>query len=494
MTKASKVWIALSLVIAAVIAILIKVNPFQESTLSFPAQPNVLLITIDTLRADHLGCYGYSLETSPNIDSLAGRGVRFTDCTVQWPNTGPSVSSLMTGEHPKNRGLQLQWHFLPFSATTVSEVFNNAGYDTGAIVANVLVGRSFGFKQGFDYFAETWNQGGIGKARGGSFNVDSENVKEYLRGSIVADLAIRWLKKRDKKKPFFLWLHFMDPHGPYKPPQEYLSYFNGARSFEPQDIEKLPKYQLQKKAGSGEVITDLGFYKTQYDREIRNVDHEIGRLFEELLQMGLMKETLIALTADHGESLDEHDYFLDHGKMSYQCCANVPLIFAYEEVLPAGKTVSIPVGLIDVSSTLGELAGIEKPSTYEGHSLVGLIHGKKPEQSQEYIFMQSGYIVSELQRTVRHGHWKLIHVQSVRDRQQMTGSEFELYNIFKDPHERNNIAAEHPEKVSELKKVLSGWHNQYAIKGISGKQRKQIYARSQDENITNILKALGYIK
>ena len=362
------------------------------------------------------------------------------------------------------------------------------------MVSNVLVSKQLGFSQGFGYFAETWNQKKVEKALGGPFSQESGRVKEYLRARIVVDIAVQWLEGRNREQPFFLWLHFMDPHGPYTPPPDYSTLFEGTHPTQPVPLDQLPKYQLQKKEGSDEIIEDLAFYMTQYDREIRNVDTQLGRLFQELGRMGFERETLTVLTADHGESLDDHGYYLEHGMRPYQACAHVPLIMALEGGLPAGKAIHHPVALIDVSATLVDMTGLPRPDTYEGNSLMGLFRDQKPRPSQKYVFMQSGFILGKLQRTVRSGQWKLTQVLAPADRRLMTGAEYELYDVYADPKEEKNVAAAHPEVVGEMKKVLDRWHAQRKKGRLTDEERRQIDTDGLEESTIRLLKSLGYIR
>ncbi len=447
-----------------------------------PTHPNVLLITIDTLRADHLGCYGYRLATSPNIDRLAKYGVIFSDCTVQWPLTWPSMASMNTGAYPKTTGIEHKISILPDSFYMMSEIFGEAGYATGAVVANFTVGKKYGFHQGFDHFVESWQEMWEQEQGDVPISDDSRILKRYTNATIVTDQALKWLEEIKGERPFYLWLHYMDPHGPYMPPREYRAYFREAHETEHVALNDIPKYQ--RRGNKDGPITDIGFYKTEYDREIKYLDDEIGRLLSELSWQGLDTNTLIVFSADHGESLDEHDYYLEHGKLPYQPSAHIPLIMVHKGVLPSGKTISHPVGLIDLSTTILDHSGINIPASFEGQSLRELIIDEQTASQPEYVFMQSG---KGAELTVRSDRWKLIHFQ---DRKQAE-NQFELYDIHKDPTEVNNIASEHPEVARNLSKVLHEWYTsgpRFTEKG------KEIDLDSLDEKSREMLKSLGYIK
>jgi arylsulfatase A-like enzyme len=453
--------------------------------------PNVLLITVDTLRADRLGCYGYRLPTSPQIDRLAKSGVRFSDCTVQWPKTWPSMASLLTGAYPKTTGMQYRPREMHGSLLLISEVFQKAGYTTGAVVANFNVGRRFGFDQGFETFVESWQEAWREEAGDAPFRNRPGKVKRYTNARIVTDQGLRWLRDGDRSRPFFLWLHYMDPHGPYEPPPDYARYFQGAHPPEPMPRDKLPRYQVQFDAETRSPITDLAFYRAQYDRGVRYLDDELGHLFAELDRLGFDRgSTLIVFSADHGESLDEHGYYLEHGQFSYQACARVPLIVAREGHVPAGSVIDRPVGLIDVAPTILELAGVDVPKTLEGQSLAGLIHNESGARAPEHVFMEAGY-QERTQLTIRDREWKLIHVRSSADRQRMAGEAYELYNVGVDPNELDNRAAEHPDVVARLSKVLDDWYSggpRWTERG----EAVDLRALSPEEQA--MLESLGYLE
>ena len=448
--------------------------------------PNVLLITIDTLRADRLGGYGYRLPTSPGIDRLAQRGVKFTDCTVQWPKTWPSMASMLTGAHPKTLGMKFRQQAMHPSLLLISELFRNAGYSTGAVVTNFNIGRTFGFDQGFDNFIESWQEAWAEQEGETPFRNAPGKVKQYTNARIVTDQALGWLQGLDRSRPFFLWLHYMDPHGPYIPPGRYERHFQGEYSPEEVPADRIPRYQMQFDPADGLPVTDLAHYRAQYDREIRYLDDEIGRLLREIDA----SDTLIVFTADHGESMGEHEYYLEHGMFPYQASARVPLIMVQEGRIPAGKAIDSPIGLIDLSTTILELAGIGIPATFEGESLVGMIDGSDPSGGPSHVFMEAGYH-DLTQLVVRRGEWKLIAVRSPKDRHTMTGDSYELYDVISDPHELNNLTEEYPGIVADLGQVLQDWF----IGGARWKpQGEAIDFQSLSLEEREMLEALGYLR
>jgi arylsulfatase A-like enzyme len=456
-----------------------------------PERPNVLLISIDTLRADRVGAYGYQLETTPAIDALAARGVRFADVTVPWPKTWPSMASMVTGTAPQTNGIRLRPRRpLPPENVTLAEVLRDAGYATGAVVANVNLGRAFGFDQGFERFVESWVDEAMRQTGRAVFRNRPGMVKRFTNGTLVTDQALGVLDALGggKDKPFFLWLHYIDPHGPYVPPPEYARLFAGAHPSAPVPVEDLPRYQLQVDPATGEVANDLGFYETQYDREIRYLDDQLARLLAALEERGVLRDTLIVFTADHGESLDENRYYLEHGNVPYQSNAAIPLFFVLDGRLAAGRVVEQPVGLLDLMPTVLALTGTPVPEGLQGASLVPLLDGEATG-GPRYVFMESGK-VEPTQLSVRKGPFKLVHLRSPADREWLGRKELELYDLSTDPTEQRDVRARHPEVAAELETALTAWwRDTPRHRGKVKTELEQLDQRTQD-----MLRALGYLE
>lgn len=453
---------------------------------SNPAPPHVLLITVDTLRADHLSCYGYRLPTSPVMDRLAEGGVLFEDCSVQWPKTWPSIASFLAGSYPRSTGVRAEQRTMAPSLRVLAEVFQGAGYATAGVVSNFNLSRQFGYDQGFSWFVESWAEGWSEVAGNEAFRNTPGKVKEFTNATLVTDQGLEWLDRHPSDQPFFLWLHYMDPHGPYVPPAQYSALFEGDHPTQEIPPRLIPPYQRQQSDDA--LITDLAHYKAQYDREIRYLDDELGRLFEGLRERGQWQNTLVVLTADHGESLDEHSYVLEHGGVPYQPTARIPLLFHWEGVLPT-KRLAAPVGLVDASKTILELVGLPVPGRFEGLSLKSMIDGTPGAPTPPYVFAETG-IYAPSQLSVREGPWKLVWVRSVRDRRFQQGSEFELYDLDQDPLELDNVARRHPEKVKELQRVLEEW----MASGPAPPELESTDLDELDEASQEMLRALGYVK
>lgn len=450
-------------------------------------RPNLLLITVDTLRADHLSSYGYRLPTSPNLDRFAEDGVRFADATVPWPKTWPAVASMLTGKYPVTTGVRLYPRRpLPQDHDTLAELLGRSGYETAAVVANVNASSKFGFDQGFDTFVESWEEG-LQQATGRTdFESDPGEVKQFTGARVVTNQALTLLEDLAGEQPFFLWLHYIDPHGPYRPPAEYASLWEGEYPVSEVPFEAIPLYQRQRDE-QGNPITDISHYIANYDREIRFFDDQLERLLAEVARRDLRQDTLIVLTSDHGESLDDDQYLLEHGAAPYQPTAGVPLVFVFPGRVPKGRVVDVPVGLIDLLPTLFDVLGLEVPASAQGESLVATWSEERTPPA-EYVFMESGsYEPSQL--SVRKGKWKLARLRAARDRMQFDREEFELYDLDADPGEDIDRSSEHPDIVAELRRALDRWRAETpAYDGPEQAAMKEL-----DERTHSMLRALGYV-
>ena len=322
---------------------------FAAACTNAPPRPNVLLITLDTTRADHLGCYGYPKNTSPHLDRLAASGVLFEHASAQAAVTNVSHASILTGLNPYTHGLRVLHgvaeNRLAASHTTLAEFFQDAGYQTGAFVSAFPVTARFGLDQGFQIFDAEFmtvpEEQAIGP--GGVVNTGGNQ----RRAGDTTDAALTWLAKTEG--PFFLWVHYFDPHDTQLlPPDDYLRRYPALRTDD-----------------------NRSRLRAAYDMEIGYMDFHIGRLLEELRDKGLLEQMVVVATSDHGEGLGDHDWWT-HGVL-YQEQIRVPLMIKAPTV-PAGRQVSHLVRTIDIVPTVLELVGLHAPaqSVIEGRSLVPL--------------------------------------------------------------------------------------------------------------------------
>lgn len=394
---------------------------------------NVLIITVDSLRPDHLGCYGYERATSPNIDRLAKRGVLFTQAISQSSWTSPSMISLLTSLYPPSHGVDSRGKSLPEGVRTPIEVLGENGYAVPAISYLLSIVPNYA-------------------------NLGFEHTEEKDIYS--------WLEKNFQKK-FFLWYHFFSQHLPFDPPPPY------DHLFDPKDylaseatLEKVKMIRENVVIRKGEfdlVKEDMPLIISLYDGEIRYVDTKIGEILDKLEELGLEDRTIIVLTADHGEELMDHG-FIGHASTSlagtlYDEVIHVPLIISYPKGLPQGVIVDTEVQSIDIMPTVFDILGIPMEPIAEGRSLLPLIEGR------DYSYVKSAFSETTLcgwqrpeeeeergrVRAIRSDGWKLIFNRSPG------GDSYELYNLKDDPGELENLVDVEIEVVDRLKQELFEW-------------------------------------
>lgn len=357
----------------------------QSSAPASPAAPakNVVLITIDTVRADHLGSYGYKEAETPWLDRLAQEGVRFTQASAPVPLTLPSHSSMLSGLLPPHHGLRNNGAgSFPADKPTLASVLSGKGFRTGAFVGAFVLDRRFGLSRGFDVYDDE-----IERAPGEAVVLEAERP-----GREVMDRALAWLGQEDPR-PFFLWVHLYDAHAPYEPPSP----------------------QRERHPGR------------PYDGEIATVDEQIGRLLQELDRRGLSGSTAVAVAGDHGEGLGEHGE-LTHGLLLYEPTLHVPLIVRAPG-LAAGKVMETPVSLVDLGPTLAGLAGQTFPSA-DGRDLSAVLReGKEPAPTDVY---------AETQYPAVFG-WSPLSALRRRDLKYISSSAPELYDLSRDRKEADNL-------------------------------------------------------
>jgi arylsulfatase A-like enzyme len=420
------------------------------------ARPNVLLISLCSVRADHLGCYGYPRATSPQIDAFAKTGVLFEHAVTQWPKTVPSFVSALTGLYPYTTEVMrvTPWQRLDDSFVTLAEAFQSAGYQTAAYISSPALNKSVNLTQGFDTYVETYR-------RPASF--------EQTSGG-----ALGWLQIRDGG-PFFLWVHFNNAHVPYLPPTDLARmfvddpFYDSSRkvrintAYDGLSVSPDHPYAMQiSRPVLGGVHplfvlpdrpTELDYYVAEYDAAIRSADRLIGDLLKGLDDLHLTGDTIVVLLGDHGESLGEHNLYFEHGRLPYEPAQHVPLIVRSPGGLPAGRRVSCPVALIDVAPTILDLAGVQTPSAAQGQSLLPVVHS---EDSCRDVFFCAGYQL-DFMTGIRRDRWKLVHVPNQMDRAIMTGAEYELYDLQADPAESRNLYEDRPDVAATLQHCLAAW-------------------------------------
>ena len=457
-----------------------------------PAPSNILLITIDTLRADHLSMYGYERHTSPVLDQLASEGVRFDAAAVQWPKTGPSFASIFTSTYPKNNGIVRKIGIpLPQKFLMLAELLKKRGYQTHAVVANGAVASDFHFDQGFDSYVESWQQ------------PPREDGADPNGAGVVNELVEGVLERFDSERPYFLWVHYLDPHFPYTPPGEWSDKFQDDEFFDPEvriPIDRTKHKFDMVKLGRDQVLDgrdDLAFYVARYDAEIAYNDAKVGELLDLLRGRGMLERTLTVFTSDHGESLGEHYYYFDHGRFGFQTCLNVPLVFHYPGYLDPHVDTD-PVMLINLTPTILEFAGVDLPDGewMQGRSLLPRLLGEPAGgDAPNYAYSEAGYGRQGFwQRIVRDGKYKFVYALEGGAQRWVTGevgNAFALFDLEADPGETRNLVDELPEVAERLFRVSNAWFREdfevLIDRDAEGEEREM------DEKTREQLEALGYL-
>jgi len=365
---------------------------------------SALLITIDTLRADHLSCYGYSQETSPNLDRFLARGVRFHNAYATSSRTAPSHVSLMTGFYPSFTTVDVENGQYPLNAeaVTLAEIARAAGLRTAAVVSNPVLGRRLNLHQGFEIYNDTFPRPVSGRGQ----------RERIAKDAVDATLE---LLERFRGERFFIWLHIQDPHGPYSAPGGTASdpgHDGNSEKFLPpgenhSGYRSIPRYQL---LGSELRLSE---YVRRYDEEIRYFDRQLGRLFDVLERDQSLHRTLVAFTADHGEAFGEDEFYCAHGHGSGLDQTRVPLGFVGPSVAD-GETIEAAMSAIDVFATLLGFLGLEGPAeTQSRNLLLMLISGVEPvdlvgfteSATQRAVFSGSHYLRRDRRPLDDHEFW-----------------------------------------------------------------------------------------
>ena len=402
-------------------------------------KPNVLLVTLDTTRADHLACYGYTGASTPNLDAAAGRGVLFEQAATAAPLTLPSHSTIMTGMYPTFHGVRVNGNTaLGDDQTTLAEVLSARGYATGAFIAAFVLDGRWGLKQGFDHYDDKFN---LQKYK----HLDLGEVQRP--GNEVVDAALAWLDG-EKSKPFFAWVHLYDPHIPYAPPEPYASAY-----------ARRGPYGL-------------------YDGEIAFMDEQIGRLTDWLARNGLDKSTVVVFVGDHGESLGNHGEGT-HGYFIYDYAMHVPFLVATPFDALRGKRVPAQVSTADVFPTILDLVGAAPQAKVQGRSLVGLMFdpGRKDNVPAYGEAMASN---------VQFG-WSALHALRTPRYKYIDAPRAELYDLVRDAGEQENVLAKSPDVARRMKAELDRLMTE------TSRNAPAPQAADLDKETMERLSALGYV-
>lgn len=429
------------------------------------APPGVILVSLDTVRADRTSLLGYERPTTPNLERLAREGASFTRAYTMSATTGPSHATLFTGRYAPAHGIYHNGVSLGPAQVTLAEHLRNRGYETAGVIGSFVLSGRFGFDQGFDVWDEEFSaeesslplqdwEGHV--VPGGGFD---------RPGEAITQRALSWLG-RNRSRPFFLFVHYFDAHEPYDPAPEWEARFPAATN-DPEQVEV-----------------------ARYDAEIAEVDAQVGALLDGLDRLGLAERTLVVVTTDHGQGLLDHDDAY-HGTNIYEEAVRGVLLLRWPGRIPAGSVLDVPVMQVDVAPTLLDLLspGSHAELGLPGRSLAGLLLGRARGgiRSERPIFLYRqwypphtvrGTPVRGEQFGVRVGHWKYLEGNEDGRR--------ELYDLSRDPGERINRIEESDTPRDRLAQTLAKWRARHA-------RGKRVRPRLNDRERQK-LRALGYVE
>jgi choline-sulfatase len=399
---------------------------------------NILLITLDTTRADRLGCYGYTGAETPVLDGLAHDGVMFEHCITPTAFTLPSHCSIMTGEYPATHGVRINGDLaLADAQTTLAERLSAQGYRTGAFVAAFVLDGRWGLKQGFEHYDDNFD------LKAGE---QLDLARTQRRGDKVVDAALKWLDQTDAR-PFFAWVHLYDPHTPYEPPEPWRSRWNDS----------------------------LGHL---YDGEIAFADSQVGRLLDWLESKGLGKKTIVVVVGDHGEGLGSHGE-AEHGYFVYDYAVHVPFLVSLPVEGFHGVRIPAEVRTIDIVPTLLQLIGAPPAKKVDGVSLLPLL-ANRSGQGPRYAYSES------MSPPLQYG-WSALYALRTEKYKYIDAPKPELYDLRADPDEDDNRIAQLPEVAKELHQELT------KIREGMEAAKPETQEANIDEETMRRLASLGYI-
>jgi arylsulfatase A-like enzyme len=437
--------------VVILVAALGTLGPLSGCIRRYARPDNLLLVTVDTLRADRLGCYGRDPSLTPNLDRLASEGVLLEQVIVPIPRTTQSIASLMTGLHPVRHGARGLFSTLPESGgPTLAELLTEEGFESVAFTSNLVLRGGQGFERGFSLYDDPparWVENG---------------------GRDSVEDALDWIETKAPDR-WFLWLHILDPHWPYEPPppfdapaggitEEDVALFRG-------DLSAGPAHQ-DRVFGGFDDPSRLAHLTLLYDGETASTDAVIGSLVEGLNRLGQLEDTLVVVTSDHGEALGEHGYYFAHGEYLYEDSLRVPALMRSPGLIPAGRRLRRLVRLHDLMPTMLDLLAVEIPAGLDGVSRHAEILGEEENDIEREIYMESdrdllrpgnpkrflpGYAGSW--RGLRGEGWKVIRVP------RPGGDLWEAYDLRSDPDEAHRLDPADLPGGEEILARLADWES-----------------------------------
>lgn len=498
-------------------------------------RPPVLLVTVDTIRADRLGCYGYDRGTTPVIDRLAREGLLFREAVTTVPLTTPSHATILTGLHPRSHAvLGNSWQMGP-DCRTLAQRFKAAGYRTAAFVSAVVLDPRCGLDAGFDHYGALTRPGPgamghtpmpAGEADGARERSAADRLAgRQRRGAETVDEALAWLDAQQGDAPLFLWVHLYDPHQPYDPLPPWRELFGrdrGGRNlstvlrmpmpgheFEEEDertraaIEARRQRHAARRTPFRPLISSESLTGEErrridelYDGEVAAADFQVGRLLGWFQQRGLYREAVVAVVGDHGETLGEHfEGYYGHHHVLFDSSLLVPLILLLPD-LEGGAVVRSTAGTADLAPTLLRAAGLAAPAGLDGRDLLGG-PPERPLYCETYLSARPGRLPPEFERSGLTGRRDLeVHAHAFRDGRwklvlgDASESTPQLFDLEADPGEKADVARAHLALVEALTAQWRRWCGENEIPERARGRRDE----ARDEGLREKLKQLGYLE
>jgi len=457
--------------------------------------PNLVLFSVDTLRADHLEIYGYPRETAPNLSQLSKEGIVFDSAYTVSTHSAPAHAAMLTGLYPLQHGQVQNGLALPNNIETLAEHLTKQGYATGGFVSDIILGRESNLQQGFQSFGVDHINSGSPAHISQSWSARVWKRAQQWLSSWNQQLQVsKQAGKEYQRQPFFLWLHANHPHGNYNPPPGFRTLFmdGPSASLEEKlaqnnnDLDKLIRSALQ----NGDVDQDLiDWTLNLYDGEIRFVDSLLGQLIDYLKKMGEYQRTVIIFVSDHGEMFFEHAQpgqprsAAHHAGLYFEPVLKIPLVIKPSVHFNGNRNQRVAgnVESLDIFNTAFELLGLRIPAKSQSRSLLPLM--QKPESTAGRDITYFGEILFKNKCCgLRQQEWRLIRCESPGN-----ASKYKLYNLAQDPRQNNDLYSKHPAKAKALELLLDKWIA----------EQKSAATQSLDnmsEEMRQVLEAGGYIK
>jgi arylsulfatase A-like enzyme len=404
------------------------------------------------------------------MDALARRGVVFEQAYTYWPKTRGSFVGIMTGRFASQTGYGKSHPLLLDFNPTLASVLKGAGYETVATVDNPNVAASLGYARGFDRYRETWQEKSLGT--------------EMARARAITEDGVRYLAEAKPDRPFFLWLHYVNPHAPYEPPAPWDTAFVDAQASHGPRLRPVDGFHggaPKQWAVSGKT---LGWYVAQYDGEIAAVDAEVGRLLDALDASAVRDRTLVVLTSDHGESLGEHDYYFDHGEDLFDSSMRIPLIVAGAGA-KAGARPDVLATTLDLVPTILDAVKVSYPPDLAGDSLLPATRGERRPDRRRLQGQNDRNLIGAWDR-----RFKIVATPSD------AGARYALYDRQDDPGEIRDASRAQPERAREERRELELFRER--IDAHLARTRRLLEGQSGEERLTpeacERLKAMGYVQ